>query len=388
LLLAFLIAGLAVPPAAQATSSGFTIAPSGKLGGVPAYFTGVTAPTPTSGWIIGSLSRHWNPKTQWAFMEQWNGKAWSRIGLPSLPPTADTTHLLSISSTTPTDVWAVGWSSTPAAGPGSLTHHQLVYRRTADGWQRVTIRANNSGDILNAVVSVSVASPTDVWALALSSHRCVEDVLHYDGVHWSKVDTAAGCFLGYQHFTQVTAVGGSTAWAAGTDCDSGCRGVARCFGSACAAGSALSAGDGLTASAGLGSNIWAFGPNLSIGGPATPLVEHWDGTSWQDETPPFADKSQAVGSGVVLPNGDLWTAGYFISGGVSIPTKTLILHYSAGGGWEDLDSPSPSPLNNKLYAIAHVGGTATGMWAVGLQGSNPSYGSSSVAHHPLLLHHS
>jgi hypothetical protein len=386
LLLGLLTVGLAVPAAAQATTGGFTVAPSAKIGGVPAYFTGVTAPTPTTGWIIGSVDRHWNPKTQWALLEQWNGTSWSRIGLPSLPPTADTTHLLSISSTTPTDVWAVGWSSTPPAGPGSLNHHQLVYRRTAAGWQRVTIRATNSGDIFNEVWSVSVASPTDVWALGWDMRTCGEDVLHYNGAHWSVAGSADTCDS-FPHYPQITAVGASTAWATGRECGtpvgaSNCGGEASCFGATCPAGSHLIAGwDAFfPASAGTASNLWALGQD----GLETLLVEHWDGTAWQDETPPFADRSQIVTSGVVLPNGDLWTAGYQTQ--ILNHPRTQILH-ETGSGWESLDGPNPSPLYDKLFAIAHVGGTATGMWAVGFDG-NQLHGGASPIHHPLLLHHS
>jgi hypothetical protein len=376
-LLGLVTAGLAMPAtvAQAATPSGFTVASSANLGGASAYFNDVTTPTSSSGWIVGSINRPTDPGAPWALMEQWNGTSWSRIGLPSLPPTAIETHLVSISSTTPTDAWAVGWSVTKTRPRSrSSAYHQLVYRRTAAGWKRVTI-ATYPGALYNQVRSVSVASPTNVWALAVTDLICMEDVLHYDGTHWSEVDSYDQCDAGtitlYDH---LTATGASTGWAVGggaTDYESQGGGLATCFGSPCPAGSDLAFAGGLNgqfaASAGTRSDLWALGSNRVQGTAYEPMIWHWNGSAWQDATPGFADESQSVDDGVLLPNGDLWTAGYrtTVRG-----DRTWILEHSLSG-WHGLGGPNSGTADNQLYSIAHVGGTATGMWAVGAAGDQP-----------------
>lgn len=388
LLLVFLTVGLAVPAAAQATTpSGFTVTPSAKLGGAQAYFRSVMAPTPTSGWVVGTLYRNTHPDSKWALMEQWNGESWSRIGLPSLPPDADTSNLMSVSSTTPTDAWAVGYTTTPVKNPHSYSHHQLVYRRTAAGWQRVTISTGTDA-VFNVVFDVSVASPTNVWALARDYRACTQDLLHYDGAHWSVVQSnedcgrSTGTDVGYGH---VTAVGSSDAWAVGGSCatGTGCGGLATCFGSGCPAGSELSVASqsSFLTSAGAASDLWVFGEQDTQAG-FTPYAYHWDGATWQSDAPPqVGEVYRAIHGAVVLPDGDVWTAGTLDT--YSDGLRTLILHHSTSG-WQLLGSPNSGRSGGtELFSIAHVGGTATEMWAVGAAGV--PQGSRTT---PFLLHYS
>jgi hypothetical protein len=389
LLVGFLSVGLVVPAAARATTpSGFTVTPSARLGNVQAYFRSVTAPTPTSGWVVGTIHRSTHPGSKWALIEQWNGQSWSRIGLPSMPATADTSTLLSVSSTTPTDTWAVGYTTTPVRNPHSYSHHQLVYRRTAAGWERVTI-TTDTGAVFNVVFDVSVASPTNVWALARDYHACTQDLLHFDGAHWSVVQANEDCGRStgtVDGYGRVTAVGSSSAWAVGARCatGTGCGGLATCFGSGCPAGSELSLASqsNFSNSAGTASDLWVFGEQYTQAG-FTPYAYHWDGATWQNDAPPqVGEVYRAIHGAVVLPDGDVWTAGTFDT--ASNTLRTLILHHSTSG-WEILGSPNSGKVGGtELFSIAHVGGTATEMWAVGAAGIPASTSDA----RPFLLHYS
>jgi hypothetical protein len=126
------------------------------------------------------------------------------------------------------------------------------------------------------------------------------------------------------------------------------------------------------ASAGTPSEVWALGSDYVKSTGYKPLVWHWDGATWKDETPAFANTSQTVKSGVLLPDGDLWAAG---SRTTSSGDRTLILQHSPSG-WHGLGGPNSGTADNDLSSIAHVGGTPTEMWAVGAAGDQP-----------LLLHH-
>jgi hypothetical protein len=379
LLLGLLTVGLAVlAPQAQATTpGGFTIARTADLGGVRAQFNAVTAPTAKNAWIVGNLRTINDP---WALMEQWNGETWTRIGLPSLPSAATRSVLLDISSTTPTDAWAVGWSSTPRPKGSSgfnYRYRPLVYRRTAAGWQRVTIMV--AGHPFNQVIAVSVASPTDVWALATRYPLCPQYVLHYNGVHWSLVGADTGATACHaSHWTQITARNSAFAWAVGSGCaDVQCNdlgAVTGCLG-ICPSNPGYGPVSGMSATftggAGTSSDFWALG---SDGRTATPIAAHWDGTAWQDESPSFSYPTwHQILQGAVLPNGDLWAVG---SRGVGRTARTFMLEHTAGG-WSQVGSPNSGTGSNWLASIAHIRGTQTGMWAIG-----------SFGFQPLLLHHS
>jgi hypothetical protein len=114
-------------------------------------------------------------------------------------------------------------------------------------------------------------------------------------------------------------------------------------------------------------SAWAVGSSAiaTIAGPVThPLVEHWNGLSWQ------VVSSQSVGT--YMPNGELFdiaaisptnmyaVGDYVTDFGLQ---QSLIEHYD-GRSWTAVASPNVGVLGNALSGITAVRGTQT-VWAVG-----------------------
>jgi hypothetical protein len=225
------------------------------------------------------------------------------------------------------------------------------------------------------VYAVSVASPTNVWALA-DDANCELYILHYNGSRWGQVSREDNCeALGWDDYGQITAAGASSAWAVGGggfDYGEEEGAEATCFG-ACPLNASTGLDGGSTAyftgSAGTPSDLWAFGKIDE----STPFAEHWDGTTWETDSPSFGYATQhEIRRGVVLPDGDLWAVGDRTAPGGE---RTLILEHSSAG-WSDLGGRNLGTGDNALASVAHVRGTPTEMWAVGV-----------AAGQPLLLHH-
>jgi hypothetical protein len=112
------------------------------------------------------------------------------------------------------------------------------------------------------------------------------------------------------------------------------------------------------------SDAWAVGSFYPPSGDGTVLQtlgEHFDGTRWTAY--PLPDVGLNVNSLLnvsMLPSGEAWAVGYFIS--ADFKQKTLIEHFD-GSTWTVVPSPSPGERQNILYGVAAL---ASGdVWAVG-----------------------
>ena len=92
-----------------------------------------------------------------------------------------------------------------------------------------------------------------------------------------------------------------------------------------------------------------------------PLLEHWDGTSWEVETSPLTPRDHLhIASVHASSPTNIWAVGGFRDNqGVD---ETLILH-SDGTRWTQVPSPSPSATFNDLTSVRAV--SASNAWAVG-----------------------
>jgi hypothetical protein len=125
-------------------------------------------------------------------------------------------------------------------------------------------------------------------------------------------------------------------------------------------------------SASSSSDAWAVGM-IEAGSFRRPLLEHWDGTSWQAMEAPRPSRKQAWFNGVLdLGPADAWAVGESTSPDSTGQTiRTLIEHWD-GISWSIVPSPNPAVAGNSgdlLSGIAGVG--PTDLWAVGSVHDDP-----------------
>ena len=121
-----------------------------------------------------------------AFVQRWNGAAWSSVAIADLAGTFG--QLLAVDAAAPDDIWAVGHTNGTAPGGDS---QPLALHFDGEAWRRVptpTIPGPSA-----SFADVYVAAPDDVWAVGSRQpplSRGIGDrtlIEHWDGTAWSVV---------------------------------------------------------------------------------------------------------------------------------------------------------------------------------------------------------
>ena len=113
-------------------------------------------------------------------------------------------------------------------------------------------------------------------------------------------------------------------------------------------------------------DIWAVGGSSRGSRVGSPLIEHWNGSSWSIVPATQPPSSVASLSGVsALSANDVWAVGSSVIG--SAASKTLVEHWD-GSTWTVVPSPSldnigPYPANNQLVDVVAI--APNDVWAVG-----------------------
>jgi hypothetical protein len=157
----------------------------------------------------------WAPNDAWAFgyafrygpvAEHWNGKVW-RISerLEALPPNFDTLGPLSAKGRE--DVWATGQG---VNRPAPIAHYD------GSTWSRAgSVRVKGALPGLNAIAATG---PTDAWAagdfLRIDGSGFFPLLVHWDGVHWSRVQNLPHRHLN-GHLFSLAAFAVDDVWLAG-----------------------------------------------------------------------------------------------------------------------------------------------------------------------------
>src|SRR6185437_11931477 len=109
-------------------------------------------------------------------------------------------------------------------------------------------------------------------------------------------------------------------------------------------------------------DVWAVG-NTVTSVTDSPLIEHWNGSSWSvAQLPSLGGPSELSGVRVVSAR-NVWAVGYAFDPATNIE-QTLILHWD-GSSWARVASPNPGPpgAGDALTGIATT--SASNAWAVG-----------------------
>ena len=170
-------------------------------------------------------------------------------------------RLYSITALSAGNIWAVGETGNRAVAP-------VIEHFDGTAWHQVAQPVNTYQSFL---ISVSAASPTDIWAVGGQTGGTSAPVLleHFDGTAWTEVpNPVLPANLGY---------------------DGWLRGV-----------TALGSGD-----------VWVVGSAIANASASQTLALHFDGTSWQvvpSDNPPAANGVLESVAGTV-PGQPLWATG-------------------------------------------------------------------------------
>ncbi len=245
--------GTAEPFAAHFNGTSWSAVPTPTISGSSSEFSGVAAVASNDVWAVGEQVINNTGKT---LIENWNGTSWSVVPSPSPSGLGDLTSVTAVASN---NVWA--------AGSGSGSSGDLVEHWNGTNWSIVSSPAFSSTD--TGLRGISADASNDVWAVGFNSGGSAA-ILHFNGTSWSRV--ASPTFgQGYSHPEAVTALSPTDVWLSGT--------------------------------AKQGNRCCPFG-----------LVEHFDGTSWSEVTPPNPEPgSSHFLAGIAASSAnDIWAVGVFI----------------------------------------------------------------------------
>jgi hypothetical protein len=210
---------------------------------------------------------------QYALIEHWDGKKWSRI-----PPAASTpsdSSLNSVAAIASNNVWAVGDS--------------FIEHWNGSKWSVIA----SPGKPFEYFTSVTATSAKDIWAVGqygeqYNYNRLVE---HWNGSTWSIVQSPTYSGLRENSIASVAANSTVNAWLVGTVffIDDGYhfpQGFAEHWDGkkwsevpVAHIGSTTQDSDNLQGVVSItNTNVWAVG---SSGLGSTTLIEHWNGSKWQ-----------------------------------------------------------------------------------------------------------
>lgn len=349
--------GAVVSAAAPPLSS----APTTPSPGWSADLAGVTARTANDVWAVGRYST--DTIMNRPLSMHWDGSSWRVVRTPTGSGDA---QLMDVAALSADDVWAVGYSKPTAARPQPLASQTLVMHWDGVKWR--VARSPNPGRNENYLYSVTVIPGTrELWAVGLygGSGEPQPLILRWDGVGWRQVPAdIGGAFI-----HQVVAVSADDAWAVGTWRPYGMwgqplvlhwDGVRWARSATPLPGTREHSLSGVVATS--SSDVWAVGSyEAAEGAELRPLVLHWDGRSWQLESPPRTAPVNAVGLVAATPL-ELWTLGFQASARAT--DGSFLFQRRIFGNW--LVTPAPDP--GQGAALADAASVGTQIWAVGRVG--------------------
>jgi hypothetical protein len=280
--MALVFASATVATPAEAASK---CTPSWATQAVPSPSNGFpsdgTALSPSDAWIVSAQNVGLNA----TIVHHWDGTSWTRTPSPS--PSGGT-RLVGVAAATSSDAWAVGVSML------SSVSQPLIEHWDGSSWQ--TFASPSAGFYgLNAVAAVSSA---DVWAVGGMSSSQNETsnpplIEHWDGLQWSIVPT------GFQNstFYETLAFSGTDVWAFGRQYSAHWNGL---FWQTVPVAGNQATGTGPN-------DIWLLDSRAQT-------VQHWDGASWNNVALPFAPGHNQVNQYLVwglaeLAPADVWFFG-------------------------------------------------------------------------------
>jgi hypothetical protein len=322
------------PPPPVCTPS-FEIVESANVPDTPITLLGVAAVTARQAWAVGGVGDAEAPSD--VAIQRWDGNEWTLVEAPS--PGSFINELRAVDASGPSDVWAVGRTS---SGFGDAP---LVLHYDGETWAEFELPDEIDG-ILNDVAAIS---PTDVWAVgfvgdpAASLERAL--VLHWDGGAWAEVEVGRAIGGGKAALTGIGWVSPTDLWVVGYHHSVPL--VLRFDGAAWSRSETEIRGDLLAVEPFATGEVWGIG---------TP-VQRFDGETWAEANVVAADGLTLV-DGAAVGGRDIWAVG--VRSTEDDLAKIAVYRFS-GRRWVPVDGP-PVGGSDALTAVdALPDGTVLGV---------------------------
>ena len=318
---------------------------------VDGSLSGVVATSASNAWAVGTDG---SGKT---LIEHWNGTGWKRQPSPSPGPNGSYDSLVAVAATSASNAWAVG--STESTGGGSA----LLLHWNGTTWKMAQIPIPGTYAELLGVTAISA---NNAWAVGSAPGKTL--ILHWNGTAWQQASGPS--VTGGAALEAVTATSASNAWAVGFTGNSGGTGIPSNNSPLIVhwngttwqrVASNLAPGLGnlrgvVATSAG---NAWAVGcSGCAADGGGIPLIEQWNGTRWTQAPAPSKDELAGLNGVTATSPTNAWAVG--------IPDgdpghATGIAHWD-GHAWTLVPSPNPG---GQVHVVGVAATSADDAWAVG-----------------------
>lgn len=283
----------------------------------------------TQGWAVGYAQTAGGPTETGDFhtlAEQWTGSSWRIVTTPNIGPGAD--ELDDVLALSVDDVWATGYE-TP---PGASARKTLIEHWDGAGWALTPTPSVGTHNQALLSIAGHSSTPDDLWAVGYTTNAWSQDqalVEHWNGLAWSVVPTTSATPAGV--LTAVSMSGPTDAWAVGyTDSDDvfveHWNGVEW----------TLVTPPGMTSPAAIArgvadlspSDVWVVGTVYDAATSAyVGFTLHWNGSRWarigaqSPRSTPYDEDLFELRSIAVTPTGSLWSAGTLVED--ICPTATV-----------------------------------------------------------------
>jgi hypothetical protein len=185
----------------QRTNGAWRISPLPRLRGYE-FLKAVDATGPTDAWAVGWGSSSIDAGAAGPIALRWNGSTWQSVS----PPAGTASTLLNaVEALTPTNVWAVGETST-----NGYEWQPYIAQFTGTSWRRVPAPVIYGGGRLTDIVALSA---TNIIAVGTTGGGWTSLVLHWNGSTWTRQAAPDG------RVTAAAAVGPNAFWAVGARFD-------------------------------------------------------------------------------------------------------------------------------------------------------------------------
>jgi hypothetical protein len=305
------------------------------------------------GWFDDNSSRH-------TLTLHWDGNSWQIVPSPDVVNVGSNSinALNSVAVIAPNDVWAVGYAvslSTP--------YQTLALHWNGSAWQVVPSPNVNTPGFYNALNSVVAIASNDIWAVGgvpadFSAINGRSLLMHWNGSVWQLYPEPPEV-VNWSTTTRtgVTARASNDVWAVGK------FSAWHWDGSTWSVPSGFS-GQNLFGIDANGSALWSAGTNPSqyVEGytqPASPNAEYFDGTTWHTTIPVNPGNGAGFNSIKVLSTSNVWAVGF--------AGKFVLTEKWNGSQWTTVTAANGNlnPAYVSSNVLLGVNGTATGLWAVG-----------------------
>jgi len=319
---------------------------------------GVTAFSPSNVWAVGYTT---NLSTvQGSLIEHYNGSSWSIVPSPNAVA-GRANDLFSVAGTAPSDIWSVGFYQSSRAHT-----HPLVEHYNGSSWSLVSAPQPAQMD---GFADVAPVTTTNVWAVGggnTGTGITPPLVEHYDGSAWTVVPTS---LTGPGWLNSIAAISASNIWAVGNIPAAGAlshtglvmhydgSGWTQVTVPAPTASADWQLTDVTATSA---SDVWAVGYGTSSSGSRQAIVEHYNGTSWSVTNIPQLSSGDSFGAVAAISPGNVWAIGTTSVNGQS---AVLVEHFD-GTSWSSQPAPSQSGFTLGFNSLVSPGNNGT-LWAVG-----------------------